>query len=92
VFATVTWDLPAGRKLRKVNVRSIAAGEAPGTIGAVAHQSPPAAGLAGDADAEQDGGRRQRAFAAYSWSGSPAPPDRADNLVDAATSTTRGVL
>jgi hypothetical protein len=31
-------------------------------------------------------------FAAYSVSGSPAPPDRADNLVDAATSTAHGVL
>jgi hypothetical protein len=86
------WDVPAGRKLRRVNVRSIAAGEALGTIGAVAHQSPPAAGHAGDADADQDGGRRHRAFAAYSGSGSPAPPDRADNLVDAATSTAHRVL
>jgi hypothetical protein len=92
VIVTVTWDLAPGRKLRRVNVRSIAAGEAPGPTGAAAHQSPPAAGYAGDADAEQDGGRRQRAFAAYSGSGSPAPPDRADNLVDAATSTAHGVL
>jgi hypothetical protein len=92
VFVTVMWDLPAGRKLRRVNVRSIAAGEAPGPIGAAAHQSPPAAGLAGDADADEDGGRRHQAFAAYSVSGSPAPPDRADNLVDAATSMAHGVL
>jgi hypothetical protein len=92
VTVTVMRDLPAGRKLRRVNVRSIAAGEAPGTIGAAAHQPLPPAGHAGDADAEQDGGRRQRAFAAYSVSGSPAPPDRADNLVDAATSMAHGVL
>jgi hypothetical protein len=92
VFVTVMWDLPAGRKLRRVNVRSIAAGEAPGTIGAAVRQSPPAVGLAGDADADQDGGRRHRAFVTYSVSGSPAPPDRADNLVDAATSTAHGVL
>jgi hypothetical protein len=92
VFVTVTWDLPAGRKLRRVNVRSIAAEEAPGTIGAAAHQPLPPAGHAGDADAEQDGGRRHRDFATYSESGSPAPPDRADNLVDAATSMAHGVL
>jgi Transposase IS4 len=92
VFVTVMWDLPAGRKLGRVNVRSIAAGEAPETIGAAARQSPPAAGQAGDADVEQDGGRRHRDFAAYNVSGSPAPPDRADNLVDAATSMAHGVL
>jgi hypothetical protein len=92
VTVTVMRDLPAGRKLRRVNVRNIAAREAPGTIGAAAHQPPPAAGDAGDADAGQDGGRRHRAFAAYSASGSPAPPDRADNLVDAATSMAHGVL
>jgi hypothetical protein len=44
VTVTVMRDLPAGRKLRRVNVRSFAAREAPGTIGAVAHQSPLAAG------------------------------------------------
>jgi hypothetical protein len=32
VVVTVTWDLVPGRKLRRVNVHSIAAGEAPGTI------------------------------------------------------------
>jgi hypothetical protein len=92
VFVTVMWDLPAGRKLRRVNVRSIAAGEAPGTIRAAAHQSPPAAGHAWDADADQDGGRRQRAFATYSKSGSSAPPDRAENLVVTAMSTTHSML
>jgi hypothetical protein len=92
VFVTVMWDLAAGRKLHRVNVRSIAAGEAPGPTGVAAHQSPPAAGYAGDADAKQDGGRRQRAFAAYSVSGSPAPPDRADYLVDAATSMAHRML
>jgi hypothetical protein len=86
------WDLPAGRELRRVNVRSTAAGEAPGTNGAAAHQSPPAAGHAGDADANQDGGRRHRASAAHRRSGSLAPPDKADKLVDAATSMAHGVL
>jgi hypothetical protein len=74
VFVTVMWDLPAGRELRRVNVRSIAAGHA------------------GDADANQDGGRRHRASAAHRRSGSLAPPDKADKLVDAATSMAHGVL
>jgi hypothetical protein len=92
VTATVAWDLAPGRKLHRVNVHRIAAGEVPATIGAAAHQSPPAAGHARDADAEQGRGRRHRDFSAYSTPGSPAPPDRAENLVETATSTTRGVL
>jgi hypothetical protein len=92
VTVIVTWDLAPGRKLRRVNVRKIAAGEAPGTIGATEHQPLPAAGHTGDADADQDGGRRHRAFAAYSMSGSPVSPDTAHNVVETATSTTRGVL
>jgi hypothetical protein len=92
VIVTVTWDLAPGRKLRRVNVHSMAAGEVPGTIGAAAHQPLPPAGHAGDADAEQDGGRRHRDFAAYSESGSPVSPDRAHNVVGTATSTRHGVL
>jgi hypothetical protein len=92
VVVTVMWDLAPGRKLHRVNVHRIAAGEVPETIGAAAHQPLPAAGHAGDADAEQDGGRRHRNFTAYSESGSSVSPDRAHNVVETARSTTRRVL
>jgi hypothetical protein len=92
VIVTVTWDLAPGRKLHRVNVHRITAGGVPGTIGAAAHQPLPAAGHAGDADAEQDGGRRHQNFAAYSMSGSPVSPDRAHNVVVTATSMTHRVL
>jgi hypothetical protein len=45
-----------------------------------------------DADADQDGGRRHRAFVVYSMSSSPVSLDRAHNVVETATSTTRRVL
>jgi hypothetical protein len=92
VSVDVMWEQPAGPKARAVNVCSVTAGNTAGTAGAAAHQPPPAAGQAAGADVEQDGGRRHLNFTAYSMSGSSAPPDRADNLVDAATSTAHGVL
>jgi hypothetical protein len=82
VTVIVTWDLAPGRKLRRVNVHSVAAGEVPGTIGAAAHQPLPPPGHAGDVDAEQDGGRRHRNFTAYSESGSSVSPDTAHNVVE----------
>jgi hypothetical protein len=92
VSVDVMWEQPAGPKARMVNVCSVAARNTPGTAGAAVHHHPPAAGQAAGADVEQDCGRRHRKFSAYSKSASSAPPDRADSLVDAATSTAHGVL
>jgi hypothetical protein len=75
VSVDVMWEQPAGPKARVVSVCSVTAGITPGTAGAAAHQPPPSAGQAAGADVEQDGGRRHRNFAAYSMSGSSAPPD-----------------
>jgi hypothetical protein len=88
----VMWDLPAGRKLRSVNIRSVASGDASRTTRAVDQQPPPASGCAADTGAEQDGGSQHQASAAYSASGSALLPDTADNLADATAWTAHGVL
>jgi hypothetical protein len=76
----------------KVNVWSIAAGDAPSTARVVSLQQLRPAGGAAEANVERDGGDRRRASSPYSVPLSPALSDPADNLAYATSWTADGAL
>jgi hypothetical protein len=92
VSVDVMWDLPAGPKLRNVNLRSIAAGDAPRTARVNSLQLLGAAGGAADANVERDEGDRHRASSVYSVPRPPVLPNPADNLADATSCAAHGAL
>jgi hypothetical protein len=88
----VQWDLPGGKKMPRVNLRSVSAGDAPGTELLASQRQTAPGGSATVADVQQDDNYRYQDPGAYSEFVLPAPPNEVTCLADATIWTAHGVL